>query len=92
VYHLAAAVAFWNCFILTIQNTYLVWAIGLGFILGVMIDEYIIKKFPIIETFEHEFTHALAAILFLNKITKFKVTNNDGGYIYHRGGRRVNSK
>lgn len=39
------------------------------------------------ETFAHELTHALFALLFFNKIESFFVHSRDGGYITYRGNR-----
>ena len=43
--------------------------IGAGAVLGILLDHVILRKFPVVETFEHEFTHAIVALLFFRRIT-----------------------
>jgi hypothetical protein len=58
--------------------------IGAGAVLGILLDHVILRKFPVVETFEHEFTHAIVALLFFRRITGFTVRRS-GGTVAHRG-------
>ena len=58
--------------------------IGAGTVLGILLDQFVIRKFPVVETFEHEFTHAVVALLFFRRITGFTV-RRIGGTVAHRG-------
>jgi len=40
----------------------------------------------VFETFEHELTHAIVALLFLRRIRNFTVTPDEGGSVQHTGG------
>jgi len=57
----------------------------IGLIVGVPFA-IIIKRFSRFTTFEHEATHALIAMVFFNRITKFVFTKRQGGYIAYKGG------
>jgi len=59
-----------------------------GFVPGAILY-YIIRRFRIVkvfETFEHELTHAIVALLFLRRIRNFTVTPDEGGSVQHTGG------
>ncbi|MEI7661200.1 MAG: M50 family metallopeptidase [Bacteroidota bacterium] len=53
---------------------------------GLLLYLLVLRKFSAFGTFEHEFTHALVALLFLNRIHKFVVTRHEGGYTTYSGG------
>ncbi|MEI6684439.1 MAG: M50 family metallopeptidase [Bacteroidota bacterium] len=53
---------------------------------GILLYILVLRKFSAFGTFEHELTHALVALLFLNRIRKFVVTRRSGGYITYSGG------
>ncbi len=53
---------------------------------GLLLYLLLLRKFTAFGTFEHELTHALLALLFLNRIHKFVVTRHAGGYISYSGG------
>ncbi|MBN2135522.1 MAG: M50 family metallopeptidase [Acidobacteria bacterium] len=57
----------------------------IGFAIGVIIDHKLIRWIPGVETFEHEFTHFIAAKMFFRKVTGFKVTAFEGGSVTHTG-------
>lgn len=57
----------------------------IGTVLGLIIDHRIIRRLPGVETFEHELTHAIVALLFFRKIVHFRVTAREGGGVIHRG-------
>jgi len=58
----------------------------IGFGIGIVLYIIVLRRFNYLATFEHEFTHAVFALLFFNKITKFVVTRNRGGYVSYSGG------
>lgn len=64
----------------------LAWRLGLGFAAGVLVDRILLRRIPGIATFEHEMTHALAALMFFRRIHRFSVTRDRGGYVEHSGG------
>ena len=53
---------------------------------GLLLYLLVLRKFSAFGTFEHELTHALAALLFFNRIHKFVVTRHNGGYTTYSGG------
>lgn len=57
-----------------------------GLIAGFILHEILHKRLPALATFEHELTHAIAAVFFFRRISKFVVTRNQGGYIESSGG------
>jgi hypothetical protein len=59
----------------------------LGSFFGIFLDKYLLHRFPKIEIFIHEFTHAFTAILFFRKINKFVLSDNAGGFVKYSGGR-----
>jgi hypothetical protein len=64
------------------------WALGAGTAAGVLLFRPLLRRFPVLETFEHELTHALAAVCLLRGVRRFKVTLHRGGYVEHAGGSR----
>ena len=64
----------------------LAWRLGLGFAIGVILDQVLLRRIPGLETFEHELTHALAALMFFRRIRRFTVSRYQGGYVEYSGG------
>lgn len=58
-----------------------------GAALGILLDRFLRRHFPSVSVFEHELTHAVAALLFLRRVTDFTVTSHSGGSVSHSGGR-----
>ena len=56
---------------------------------GVIVCRPLLRRFPVLETFEHELTHAVAALCLLRGVRRFKVTWRRGGYVEHRSGSRL---
>ena len=56
-----------------------------GILIGIFVDQVILRRAPAIETFEHELTHALCAMLFLRRLESFVVRRGGGGAVRHRG-------
>jgi hypothetical protein len=56
-----------------------------GLVAGIPFYFAVIRKIPVISTFEHELTHALVALLFFRKIRKFIVTSKRGGQVQYTG-------
>lgn len=65
------------------------WLLGAGTIAGVLVARPLLAAFPVLETFEHELTHALAAVCLLRGVRRFKVTLHRGGYVEHAPGGRL---
>ncbi len=80
------ALAFWSgCEALVgVRSLWLPFAIGTG--VGLVLDQVVLRRIPGFETFEHELTHAVAALLFLRPVTRFVVTRDRGGWVEYRGG------
>lgn len=70
---------------LLLGNSEIFTSLLIGFTSSGLAYYFILRKISAIATFEHEFTHALVALLFFRKISKFVVTNNDGGYVGYSG-------
>ena len=80
-----SAIALWDAFI-TICNHKELWIpLLLGFATGIPLYFTLIRKVSVISTFEHEFTHAIVALLFLRRIHKFIVTKRQGGQVEYSG-------
>jgi hypothetical protein len=56
-----------------------------GLLLGIFVDQVILRRAPAIETFEHELTHALCAIVFMRRIVRFVVRRDGAGAVQHQG-------
>ena len=59
--------------------------LGIGIFLGILLDHVVLRRIPLVETFEHEFTHAIVALMFFRRVTGFVVRRN-GGTVSHQGG------
>jgi len=68
-----------------IGNSEIVTSLLIGMAVSGLAHYFLVRKLPIISTFEHEFTHAIVALLFLRKVSKFIVTNGAGGSVSHSG-------
>ncbi|MDP8225560.1 MAG: hypothetical protein P9L99_19525 [Candidatus Lernaella stagnicola] len=60
------------------------WAI-IGFAAYLPIHFVFVRRWYGLQTLEHELTHAIFAILFLRRVTRFVATARDGGVVYHQG-------
>lgn len=58
----------------------------LGFLPGVLLYYVVFQRISGFDTFEHELTHAIVALLFFRKIIRFVTTGDEGGYVSHSGG------
>ncbi len=65
------------------------WLFAAGCVTGALASRPLLARFPVLETFEHELTHALAAVCLLRGVRRFKVTLHRGGYVEHAGGSRL---
>lgn len=68
------------------HKTHIFYPFLAGTVLGVLFDHYVMRKIPGVGTFEHELTHAVAALLFFRRIRSFVVTRHRGGHVRHSGG------
>lgn len=57
-----------------------------GFVLGWLGYRLLVARIAGFDTFEHELTHALVALLFLRPVTGFRVTRHEGGWVSYGGG------
>ena len=60
-----------------------------GAAVGVIVCRPLLRRLPVLETFEHELTHAVAALCLLRGVRRFKVTWRRGGYVEHQSGSRL---
>lgn len=74
----------WNVVLLTHEPGILI-PLALGALLGMMIDHFVFHRMPVIETFEHELTHAAAALMFFRRVTGFVVKRKGGTVSYQDG-------
>lgn len=57
----------------------------IGTVIGIFLDRYLERLDPRIGIFEHELTHAIAAVLWLRRVERF-VVRRDGGWVQHSSG------
>lgn len=74
-------IAAWHGIILIAAMKVIWFPLLIGMILGIPFSKLLIKYIPIISTFEHELTHSIIALLFFRKISGFKATSENGGYV-----------
>ncbi len=74
----------WNTVLLAHVPPILI-PLAIGLLLGIVIDHFIFRRIPVVETFEHELTHAAAALMFFRRITGFVVNKKGGTVSYHEG-------
>jgi hypothetical protein len=80
-----SALAFWDALVVITHEKDLWIPLICGLGAGVPLYFTVIKKIPVISTFEHELTHALVALLFFRRIHKFIVTSRRGGQVQYSG-------
>lgn len=78
--------AFWNGLRLITGSQELLILLLIGIGIGALLYFVLIRKWTYFLTFEHELTHAIMSLLFLRKVTRFRVTRYEGGVVYHSGG------
>jgi len=84
-----AAVSFYRG-IIQISTIPAVWKpILVGIVVGILLYRLVIRRLAGLETFEHEFTHAIVAIMLFRRITRFSVTKREGGYVQFTGGSSI---
>jgi hypothetical protein len=59
--------------------------LAIGLALGLLFHHFILRHWAAFLVFEHELTHALAALLFFRRVRRF-VVRSDGGYVSHDEG------
>jgi hypothetical protein len=59
--------------------------IAFGIVAGILLDRFVFHRMPVAETFEHELTHAIVALMFFRRVTGFTVRRS-GGAMSHQGG------
>lgn len=73
--------------VLILFSNHTIWGpVLVGLAIGIILYEIIFKRLFGFSTFEHELSHAIIALLFFRKITKFVVTRYNGGYIEYSEG------
>lgn len=58
---------------------------GMGALLGILLQHFVLHRVPVVDTFEHELTHAVVALIFFRRVTGF-VVKRSGGAVSHQGG------
>ncbi len=56
-----------------------------GIVAGILADQLILRRVPVIGTFGHELTHALCAMIFMRRVESFVVRWDGNGAVRHRG-------
>jgi hypothetical protein len=69
-----------------VNATFNPWPLAGGLAIGIILDILFFRRLPGFEVFEHELTHALAAILLFRRIDRFVATGRKGGCVIHRNG------
>jgi hypothetical protein len=72
-------------FLLFLGVSSLVLPIAVGTFAGILLDQFVFHRVPVVETFEHELTHAIVALMFFRRVTGFTVRKR-GGTVSHQGG------
>jgi hypothetical protein len=80
-----AAAAFVSSLLLFVGVPALLLPIAIGALVGILLDHFVFHRVPVVETFEHEFTHAIVALMFFRRVTGFTV-RKAGGTVSHQGG------
>jgi hypothetical protein len=65
------------------------WPLGAGAVAGVVLEQLLLRRIPGLEVFEHELTHAIAALFCFRRVTKFRITLRNGGFVAYSGGSRA---
>jgi hypothetical protein len=78
------AVSCWSC-LLAVGRSSLAAPLAVGAVAGTLFEKYVLRKWPAFELFEHELTHAVAALLWLRPVTRF-VVRRHGGFVTYGGG------
>ncbi len=68
-----------------IRNTQLLLTLLTGIFAGLVTWFVLLKRWDWIGTLGHELSHAVLCLLFLRRITGFRVTATKGGYVKHSG-------
>ncbi len=79
------ALTFWGFATRFVHARSLALPLAIGTVAGFFLELFIARVFPAFEVFEHELTHAIAAILLLRPVTEFKA-RREGGFVQHGGG------
>jgi len=80
-----SALASWEALLVITRDMDLWIPLLCGVGAGIPLYFTVIKRIPVISTFEHELTHALVALLFFRRIHKFIVTSKRGGQVQYSG-------
>jgi hypothetical protein len=77
--------AFWAMGKVFVNVPQILWPFLLGSFIGIVFEHFVLREHGTFETFEHEMTHALVALLFFRDIKDFTVTRR-GGQVWHSSG------
>jgi hypothetical protein len=78
--------AFWAFAVALARTGPLLRALAVGFLVGVAVERIALRRVPVVGIFEHELTHALAALLLLRRVKRLVVDGRRGGYVESSGG------
>ena len=59
---------------------------GIGAMIGIALEYYLLRRYYVIGVCEHELTHAVVALLLLRRVYRLVATGDRGGYVSHSGG------
>jgi hypothetical protein len=79
------AAGFASSVVLFVNTPTFLLPIAIGIVAGILLDQFVFRRMPVVETFEHEFTHAIVALMFFRRVTGFTVRRR-GGAMSHQGG------
>jgi hypothetical protein len=71
---------------LFLRTDRLLISILIGTILGIVFDQFVIKKVSYLQTLIHELGHASASLLLFRRVERFVATPYSGGEVYWSGG------
>jgi len=80
-----SAVFAWEGILQIAQSQELWFPLAIGAVSGVILTIIVIKYVQVLCTFEHEFTHAIVALMFFRRIKRFVVTISNGGFVEYTG-------
>ncbi|MCX6271620.1 MAG: M50 family metallopeptidase [Bacteroidetes bacterium] len=81
-----SALMCWHGLLLIVHNRELLLPLAIGMGSGIVLYLLLIRRSHVLSTFSHELSHAVAALMFFRKITKFRARGRSGGMVSHSEG------